>query len=142
MVTDNDKTKYMKNKETVNVVNRDIELHEKSLKCRYIWNIGSVITFQNEIEYRAANQCFQALCKMVSKRYIRASMKIRTYKTVIRPITLCGSETWTLTGKMAFSLITWEGKILRKIYGQKCELGAWRITSNLELQNHISQEIL
>jgi hypothetical protein len=49
---------------------------------------------QNEIEYditdkiAAANQCFPALNKMLSKRYIRKSMKIRTHKTVIRPIIL------------------------------------------------------
>jgi hypothetical protein len=36
---------------------------------------------------------------------------------------------------MASSLMTWERKILRKIYGPKCEHGVWRIRTNLELQN-------
>jgi hypothetical protein len=62
-------------------------------------------------------------------------VKIRTYKTVIRPIILYGSETWTVTGKMASTLMTWERKVLRKIYGPKCEQGVWRIRSNLEIQN-------
>jgi hypothetical protein len=31
--------------------------------------------------------------------------------------------------------MTWERKILRKIYGPKCEQGVWRIRSNLEIQN-------
>jgi hypothetical protein len=62
-------------------------------------------------------------------------MKIRTYKTVIRPIILYGSETWTITGKTASTLMTWERKILRKIYRPKCEQGIWRIRSNLEIQN-------
>jgi hypothetical protein len=31
--------------------------------------------------------------------------------------------------------MTWEGKILWKIYGPKCEKGVWRIRTNLELQN-------
>jgi hypothetical protein len=31
--------------------------------------------------------------------------------------------------------MTWERKILRKIYGPKCEQGVWRIRTNLELQN-------
>jgi hypothetical protein len=48
---------------------------------------------------------------------------------------LYGSETWTVTGKMACILMTWERKILRKIYGQKSEQGVWRIRSNLEIQN-------
>jgi hypothetical protein len=36
---------------------------------------------------------------------------------------------------MASSLMTWERKILTKIYGPKCERGVWRIRTNLELQN-------
>jgi hypothetical protein len=36
---------------------------------------------------------------------------------------------------MASSLMTWERKILRKIYGPKCEQGVRRIRTNLELQN-------
>jgi hypothetical protein len=55
-----------------------------------------------------------------------------TYKTIIRPIVLYGSETWTITGKMAS---TWERKILRNIYRPKSEQGVWRIRSNLEIQN-------
>jgi hypothetical protein len=31
--------------------------------------------------------------------------------------------------------MTWERKILRKIYGPKCENGVWQIITNLELQN-------
>jgi hypothetical protein len=50
-------------------------------------------------------------------------------------VVLYGSETWAITGKMASSLMTWEKKILRKIYGPKCEQGVWRIRTNLELQN-------
>jgi hypothetical protein len=41
----------------------------------------------------------------------------------------------TRQGKMASTLMTWERKVLRKIYGSKCEEGMWRIRSNLELQN-------
>jgi hypothetical protein len=35
---------------------------------------------------------------------------------------------------MASTLMTCKRKILRKIYGPKCEQGVWRIRSNLELQ--------
>jgi hypothetical protein len=31
--------------------------------------------------------------------------------------------------------MTWERKILKKIYGPKCEQGVWRIRSNLEIQD-------
>jgi hypothetical protein len=62
-------------------------------------------------------------------------MKIKTYKTTIRPIIFYGSETWTITGKIASTLMTGERKILRKIYGPKCEHGTWRIRNTLEIQN-------
>jgi hypothetical protein len=58
-------------------------------------------------------------------------MKVRTYKTIIRPVTLYDSETWTTTGKMESTLMTWERKILRKIYGSECEKGVWKTRSNL-----------
>jgi hypothetical protein len=37
--------------------------------------------------------------------------------------------------ELSSSLMTWERKILRKIYGPKCEQGVWRIRTNLELRN-------
>jgi hypothetical protein len=54
---------------------------------------------------------------LLGTRYLSKYMKIRTYKTNIRPVILYGSETWTVTGKMASTLMTWERKTLRKIYG-------------------------
>jgi hypothetical protein len=68
---------------------------------------------------------------MLGTRYLSKNIKIRTYKTIIRPVILYGSETWTITGEIASSLMTWERKILRKIYGPKSEQGLWRIRSNL-----------
>jgi hypothetical protein len=61
-------------------------------------------------------------------------MKIRTYKTIIRPVILYGSETWTITGKMASTLMTLKRKILRKIYRPKSEQRLWRICKP-EIQN-------
>jgi hypothetical protein len=43
-------------------------------------------------------------------------MKIRTYKTIIRPVIFYGSETWTIPGKIASTVMTWERKILRKLW--------------------------
>ena len=43
------------------------------------------------------------------------------------------AETWTLTSKREKMLMTWERKILRKIYGPTKENGRWRIKTNEEL---------
>jgi hypothetical protein len=81
------------------------------------------------------NSCFIAFNKMPGARYLSKNMKIRTYKTVIRQIILYDSETWTITGKMASTLMSLESKIVRKNYGPKCEKGVWRMRSNLEIRN-------
>jgi hypothetical protein len=44
-----------------------------------------------------------------------------------------GAETWTLTSKMEKMLMTWERKILRKIYAPTKENGQCRIKMNAEL---------
>ena len=52
-------------------------------------------------------------------------------------------ETWTLTSKIEKMLMTWERKILRKIYGPTKENGQWRIETNAELiTKYKSQDIV
>jgi hypothetical protein len=51
----------------------------------------------------------------------------------MRPVVLCGSESWTLTKAVEEKLRTFERRILRKIYGPTCENGVWRIKYNDEL---------
>ena len=52
---------------------------------------------------------------------------------IIRPAVTYGAETWTLTNKTEKMLMTWERKILRKIYGPTKKNGQRRIKTNLEL---------
>ena len=51
------------------------------------------------------------------------------------------AETRTLTNKAEKMLMTWERKILSKIYGPTNENGQWRIKTNPELLN-INPKIL
>jgi hypothetical protein len=83
----------------------------------------------------AGNHCLRALDNVLKARYIVRKIKIRVYKTTVKPVVSYGSEVWTITDKIASILMTWERKILRKIYGPKCENGVWQIRTNLELQN-------
>jgi hypothetical protein len=132
----------MRSKYIISAAKTDIELngliYEKVDNFKYL---GALVTSQNETEtdikdkIAMDNRCFRAFNKVLGTRYLSKNVKIRTYKTAIRPIILHGSETWTIIGKMASTLMTWERKILRKIYGPRCEQGVWRIRSNLEIQN-------
>jgi hypothetical protein len=54
-----------------------------------------------------------------------------------------GAETWTVTNKTEKMLMTWERKIMTKIYGPTKGNGQWRIKTNLELMTkYKSQDIV
>jgi hypothetical protein len=54
-----------------------------------------------------------------------------------------GADTLTLTSKIEKMLMTWERKIMRKIYGPTKEKGQCRIRNNAELiTKHKSQDIV
>jgi hypothetical protein len=52
---------------------------------------------------------------MLKGKIIKRSVKMQIYKTVIRPVTTYGSETWTLTKSDENLLRIFERKILRKV---------------------------
>jgi len=56
------------------------------------------------------------------------------YKTLIRPVVLCGAEAWTLTKKEEQAVLIFERKIFRRIYGPKCENGEWKSRTHRELE--------
>jgi hypothetical protein len=83
------------------------------------------------------------LSNAIKGRSVSQSIKIRLYKMIIRPAVTYGAETWTLTSKTEKMLMTWERKILRKIYGPTKENGQWRIKTNAELiTKYKSQDII
>ena len=76
--------------------------HEKVESFKYL---GSVMTslkdIETEIKSKIAfgNKCYYALGPIL-RRSISQSIKIRLYKTIIRPVVTYGAETWTLTNKI------------------------------------------
>jgi hypothetical protein len=83
--------------------------YEKVESFRYL---GAMITSLNDIETEikskiaVGNKCYYALGTIVKRRLISQSIKIRLYKTIIRPAVTYGAETWTLTSKMEKMLMT------------------------------------
>ena len=45
------------------------------------------------------NACYYSLEKILSSRLLYKKLKVKTYKTIILPVVLCGCETWSLTMK-------------------------------------------
>jgi hypothetical protein len=77
---------------------------------------------------------------MRKSKIIKRSVKMQIYKIVIRPVTMYGLETWTLTKSDKNSLRIFERKILRKIYELVQEGDTWRIRYNEELNRFIKWE--
>jgi hypothetical protein len=63
-------------------------------------------------------------------------LNIKIYKTIILPAMLYGCETWSLTLGEEHRLRVFDNRVLRRIFGLKCEKdGSWRKSHNDELHN-------
>jgi hypothetical protein len=133
------KTKHMINRHDGNKVKAIELMGKKYEKVESFKYLGSVMTGVNDIETEVktkiavGNKCYYALGPILKRRSISQTITIRVYKTIIRPAVIYGAETWTATSEIEKMLMTWERKILRKIYGPTEENGRWRIKTDAEL---------
>ena len=101
--------------------------------------LGSMVTDKNdmtsEIQRRIlrASKCYYGLLKHFRSSALSRVSKIRIYKTLILPVLIYGSETWTLSKPNEQRLHIFERKILRRIFGAVNDNGQWRQRYNFEL---------
>jgi hypothetical protein len=71
----------------------------------------------------------------LSSRQLSRNIKVKIYKTMILPVALYGSETWSLTLKEEHSLRVFENRVLRRISGPRRDevTGGWTKSHNEEL---------
>lgn len=102
--------------------------------------LGTIITrtpgSSEEIQARlmAGNRCINALNRLLKSKVTSRSLKLRIYKTIIRPIVVFASEVWTLRTIEIQKLEVWERKVLRKIFGGKKINNIWERRTNQELK--------
>jgi hypothetical protein len=102
--------------------------------------LGSLITENSDnnadIKARimAGNRSYYSVLPLLRSKAVSRTTKIRMYKTIIRPVVLCGSEAWCLTANDEKILRIWERKVLRKIFGPICVAGYWRSRTNEEVR--------
>ena len=74
----------------------------------------------------------------MKSKALNRNLKLKIYKTIIRPVVTYGCETWNLTCKDELMLGIFERKILRRIFGPvRNNDGSYRILMNHELDNLI-----
>lgn len=94
----------------------------------------------------SVNRCYFGLRKQIGGRLLSRETKLHLYKTIIRPVLMYGSETWTTTKACEQDLLVFERKILRRIFGGVLVDGTWRRRKNQEVydafgENNIVQVI-
>jgi hypothetical protein len=73
---------------------------ENVAQFRYLGtNITNQNLIQEEIEGRlnSGSACYHSVLNLLSSRLLSKYIKIRIIKTIILPVVLYGSETWSLT---------------------------------------------
>jgi len=97
--TNNTKTKYMINRQVGNKVKESELRGKKYEKVESFKYLGTMITSLNEIKTEinskiaVGNKCYCALGTISKRKSVSQSIKIRLYKTIIRPVVTYGPET-------------------------------------------------
>jgi hypothetical protein len=65
-------------------------------------------------------------------KFLKKNTKMKIYKTMIRPVVMYWSETWTLTAKGENNLHIFERQIPTKIFGPVNIDTIWRTQNNME----------
>jgi hypothetical protein len=87
--------------------------------------LGTTLTDQNcvheEIKSRvnSGNACYHSVQSLLSSRLLSRNVKVTIHKTIILPVILYGSETWSPTLREEHRLRVFENRVLRRIFGPK-----------------------
>lgn len=101
--------------------------------------LGSAVTNQNSISHEVrrrivcANRCFCGLRKILNTKNLTRPTKLTVYRSLILPVAMYGSETWTMSKNDESMLGVFERRVLRTILGPIREDGVWRRRYNHEL---------
>jgi hypothetical protein len=117
-----------------------IETHTFKMVNQFVY-LGSQLNTDNnitdEIKRRITlgNRSYFSLLKLFRSKSVSWNSKCALYKSVIRPIVTYGSESWCMTQKDEQTLLTFERKILRTIFGPVYDQkqSRWRRRFNHEL---------
>jgi len=105
--------------------------------------LGTNLKNQNSIaeeiksRLRSGNARYSSVQNLLFSRILSRNLNIKTYRTIILPIVLCGCEAWSLTLREERNLRAFENMVLRRIFGPRRDevMGEWRRLHNEELND-------
>src|ERR1700743_3667713 len=101
--------------------------------------LGSLVNSESnigeEIRRRVTlgNRSFYSLQKLFRSKTLHRNLKCQLYKSLVRPILAYGSEAWCMTQTDEQTLLVFERRILRTIFGGIQIENNWRRRLNHEL---------
>jgi hypothetical protein len=63
---------------------------------------------------KSGNACYHSVTNLLSSTLLSKSVRIKTYRTIILPVVLCGCETWSLTLREEGKRRVFENRVLRR----------------------------
>ena len=112
---------------------------KRSYRVKTFKYFGSLLINQNSIQeeikcrLKAGNSSYYWVQTLFPSRLLSKNLKIKIYKTIILPVVLYDSETWSITLREESRLMKFENRILRRIFEPKRDKNAeWRRLHNDE----------
>ena len=68
---------------------------------------------------KAGNACYHSVQNLLSSSFLSKKLRNEIYKTLMLPVVLYGSETWSLTLREECRLRVFGNRVLRRIFGPK-----------------------
>jgi hypothetical protein len=86
-------------------------------------------SIEEEIKERttAENRAYHGHKKLFTSKLVSRNLSLQLYNILIRPRVIYASEAWVLKENMINKLMTFERKIIKKIYGPTKTEDYWRM---------------
>jgi hypothetical protein len=147
LVINENKTKYLRCT-TGNYQMDDLYTNNMGLEQIHSYKyLGSIVNRENSIEEEirerimSGNKAYYANRSVLKSKLVGKKSKLKIYRTIIRPVAMYGCETWVLKEAIKQTLLVFERKILRGIFGPTKELNSmWRIKTNSEINKLIKNQ--
>jgi hypothetical protein len=101
----------------------DVDVVKEFVYLGSLMTPTNVVSLEIQRRLQTANRWFFGLRKHLQSSHLSRQTKFTIHTTLIRPVLLCGSETWVLTKREENQLLVFERKVLRTIWGPKIENG-------------------